>query len=174
MAIKARNTSDVVRFVFDDDPGIGTPDETVFLLRIIPTREFAKLRDMGMSMRRKTSQEDDGDVGDLEIDVTSNESALDYVRRGLDGWENYLDHDGSILAWDSKSWALPRCKPLPCITDALLDKLDHDHMMGLAEEIAKINTVGAQEVKNSSGSDTLTDSSTTEKETVLPVQSSKK
>jgi len=164
MAIKARNTSDVVRFVFDDDPGKGTPDETTFLLRIIPTREFAKLRDMGMSMRRKTSKEEGDDIGDLEIDVTSNESALDYVRRGLEGWENYQDHDGTLLAWDSKSWNLPRCKPLQCITDALLDKIDHDHMMGLAEEIAKINTVGAQEAKNSSGSDTPTDSLT--KETV--------
>lgn len=164
MAIKALNTSEVVPFVFDDDPGKGTSDETKFFLRVLPTREFAKLRDMGMSMRRTTAKSKDEDVAadDLEIEISSNDTAIDYVRRGLEGWENFQGADGTPIEFNTKSWFLKGSKPVQAITDELVDQIPHDRIMGLAEEIVRINTVTSKEIKNSGGSDTLTDSLTEE------------
>ncbi len=125
----------------------GTPGEcaTIFRLRALTSREKAYVRDRVTKLIPDASSPQ-GATADINI----NDQAWLTARFGLDGWENFLDHDGNVIEFKTVSVNLQGTKIDVC-KQSILGRLDLHIIKELAEDIDPDNELNEEDAKNSDG-----------------------
>lgn len=141
MAILGISTFENQEYISEKDPA-KTKEEgaTVFILGSLDVDIKAKLTDRSFSMEVGS--------GDQKINSQNNTVALDAVRFGLRGWENFKDKDGKAIPFKSEE-TLIGGRMYSVVSQKTLNSLPIDLIVELGNKIMRVNTVSEQVEKNS-------------------------
>lgn len=89
--IRAINLTKELRFVSEDDPGKGTPDETVFFLKPLTSGQLGAVNDLIASFDADALRTGNSEGSSMKI----HQAAILAAQLGLTGWENFEREDGS-------------------------------------------------------------------------------
>lgn len=135
MAIRGITLSSVETFTPDSDPDKGTDRATSFTLKPLDGFLNAYIWDAGLTVAV------DGNRLALQ------RMSLEAVRFGVVGWDNFLDANGSPIAFKTESRIV--CgRAYQGVTDELLAQLPFVVMKELADRIREMATVSEDEAKN--------------------------
>lgn len=143
MALKGLTKASVRTFESANDPDKGTDKATKFKLRYLDSFVMAYLKDTLTSF-----EADPLDPTKVKSLFNPTAVALETVRYGLSGWENFVDEDGSSIEFKTVLRSIGGRK-YPVLTDELLGAIPLALIEELSVEIRKSNSVTAAEVKNS-------------------------
>jgi hypothetical protein len=73
------------------------------------------------------------------------------IRRGLAGWENFIDDNGQVIAFEDVPGMSETGKPRRFVSPDCLKRLRLDHVRELSSEIMKLNGVTSEIEKKLEG-----------------------
>lgn len=138
MAIKALDTSRVMTHVYSgDDPD----DPTIFKIGTLTSRDVARIRDGVTSFEFATSKpKGKGDAaneeeqGNTKTSIEKSKLTFEACRRGIVGWENYVDNAGNAIPFETISREIDG-KQRRVVKPELLDTLPLEVLEELADVI---------------------------------------
>lgn len=143
MALKGLTKASIRTFESASDPDKGTDKATKFKLRFLDSFVMAHLKDTLTSF-----EADQQDPTKVKTSFSPTAVALETVRHGLAGWENFVDEEGKDIEHKTVLRSVGGRK-YPVLTDELLGAIPLSLIEELSTEIRKSNSVTAAEVKNS-------------------------
>ena len=126
VAISLDETKDYVLKVECEKNGDPKPSATVFVLGVMDQIKLASVS----ILTRKIAKDDNA----FERYVR------DTLRYGLKGWRNFTDKTGRLVTFETDDNGTP--------TDATLSKIPATHLIELAVEIIRYNSMTGQELGN--------------------------
>lgn len=81
--------------------------------------------------------------GNMRMLMRNTNKAHETVRRGLKGWDNFIDGNGKSLKFETAPGTGERGQPRSFVSDECLAYLHHDMLRELAGEILRINGVSS-------------------------------
>lgn len=140
MSIKGIDIYEVRDYVSKYDKG---KDKTIFKLGVLDARIRAELEDETTSFDFSSDNPDDRARTTLGL----NRRAIEAVRFGLKGMENFQDKDGKPVKFDTVSLA-KHGKNYQVVAPSILDILPFSIITELSGEILKENKLTEKERKN--------------------------
>jgi hypothetical protein len=136
MAIVGLSSASTRKVELSSDPAKGTPEATRFIIGSLSAREMAGIKDKSSKFDSKGNFSNEG-----------NKAALEVVRLGLKGWENFLDADGKEIAFLTEEVSNIN-KKTTVAAYASLDRLSFTDLLEIHNHIAGLNTLTEEERKN--------------------------
>ena len=146
MAIKALNTSSVRDYTSVWDSG---DDPTIWKIGSLTARDIGVIRDSVTSFSFGKNDEGGIDAGDVDTKIERSKMWFEAVRRGLKGWDNFLDpQTDKPIPFKTIKRDLPGGIRSEIVPNELLDLIPLKIIEELADQIMEGNTMEAEEVKN--------------------------
>jgi hypothetical protein len=119
-------------------------DPTVFLLGNLSHEDKIYLSDIigGLEQTRE---------GTMRMTNKQAQRMFECVRRGLVGWENFLDDNGNVIAFESVPGMSETGKPRKYVSPDCLKRIRLDHVRELSAEIMRLNGVTSELEKKLEG-----------------------
>lgn len=159
MAIIGLDLSATERFVHPDDPSKGTPEETIWVLKTLPSSIQAYIADQGMDMvsvptnkQEKRNAEETMEMAEAlaeqaSIRLSVNQNYRLYVKLGVEDVHNFVDGNGNAIAPSYKKMYIAGNK-IRCLSDEFLNRIPARFFQALADRILQISSVTEGELTN--------------------------
>lgn len=121
---------------------VGEP--TVFFLGNLTHEDKIYLSDLVGSLEQTRE-------GNMRMANRNTYRAFECVRRGLVGWENYMDDSGAIIQFERVPAVTDRGQPRKYVSDDCLNRLHIDIVRELSGEILRLNGVTTELEKKLEG-----------------------